>query len=127
MAARTGLERGARSFFYASYDRCRSWRGPFHLPMFGCTGIAARSDYLVLDEYSALLFLTANKADGHEGKVICARTDDGGRSFQLLAEVGDEPTAPRDFAIMPSSLALPDRTHPLRAPLPPWREWRQLD
>ena len=107
IAARTGLARGARSFFYASYDRCRSWLGPFQLPMFGQTGIAARTDYLVLNDRSALLFLTANKVDGHEGKVICARTDDGGRSFALLADIGEEPADAGDFAIMPSSLQLP--------------------
>ena len=108
MAARTGLSRGVRSFFYASYDRCRSWRGPYALPDFGQTGIAARTDYLVDGEKSALLFLTANKADGGEGKVICVRSDDGGRSFALLSEVGGEPAGRGDFAIMPASLLLPD-------------------
>ena len=47
MAARTGLARGVRSFFYVSYDRCRSWQGPYQLPMFGQTGIAARTDYII--------------------------------------------------------------------------------
>ena len=107
MLARTGLKRGVFSFFYLSYDRCRSWDGPFRLPMFGGTGIAARSDYLIRAEHSALLFLTANKADGAEGKVICVRTDDGGQSFQLVSEVGGEPQGAGDFAIMPASLRLP--------------------
>ena len=107
MAARTGLERGARSFFYASYDRCRSWQGPYRLPMFGETGIAARTDYVILGDQSALLFLTANKADGEEGKVICVRTEDGGQSFQRVAQVGAEPTGSGDFAIMPAGLLLP--------------------
>lgn len=107
MAARTGLARGVFSFFYLSYDRCRSWEGPYRLPMFGSTGIAARTEYIVQGMQSALIFLTANKADGREGKVICARTEDGGMSFELLAEVGGEPSGAGDFAIMPASLALP--------------------
>ena len=107
MAARTGLSRGVHSFFYVSYDRCRNWAGPYRLPMFGQTGIAARTDLLIQDAPSALLCLTANKADGSEGKVICARTADGGQSFELLSEVGGEPSGKGDFAIMPSSLALP--------------------
>ena len=107
MAARTGLARGVFSFCYLSYDRCRSWQGPYRLPLFGATGIAARTDYIVQGEHSALFFLSANKADGAEGKVICARTDDGGLSFDLLAEVGGEPGAAGDFAIMPASLQLP--------------------
>ena len=108
MLARTGIGRGVFSFFYASQDRARSWQGPYRLPMFNQTGIAARTDYLVESERSALLFLTANKADGDEGKVICVRTDDGGRSFTLLSEVGGEPAGRGDFAIMPASLRLPD-------------------
>ena len=106
MAARTGLARGVRSFFYVSYDRCRSWQGPYDMPMFGQTGIAARTDYQIQADHSALLFLTANKADGSEGKVICVRTIDGGQSFGFLAKVGEEMAGPGDFAIMPASLQL---------------------
>ncbi len=106
MMARTGLARGSRSFFYVSYDRCRHWQGPYHLPMFAQTGIAARTDYLVQGEHSCLLFLTASKSNGHEGKILCVRTQDGGMSFELLAEIGGEPGGERDFAIMPASLQL---------------------
>ncbi len=107
MAARTGLARGVRSFFYVSYDRCRSWQGPYQLPMFGQTGIAARTDYIIHGPHAALLFLTANKSDGQEGKVICVRTQDGGQSFELVAEIGAEPQGSGDFAIMPGSFQLP--------------------
>ena len=107
MLARTGLARGVFSFLYASSDRCRSWQGPFRLPMFGMPGIAARTDYLILDERSALFFLTANKGDGEEGKVICARTDDGGRSYTHVSDVGADFLGKGDFATMPASLRLP--------------------
>ncbi|MDE2950896.1 MAG: sialidase family protein [Chloroflexota bacterium] len=110
MVARTGLGRGVFSFFYLSSDRCRSWQGPYRLPMFAQTGIAARSDYLIQGERKALFFLTANKADGEEGKIICVRTEDGGQSFALLSQVGDESgelSGRGDFAIMPASLQLP--------------------
>ncbi len=107
MAARTGIGRGVVSFFYVSDDRCRSWAGPYRLPLFGQTGIAARTDYLVQGPQSALFFLTANKADGAEGKVICVGTDDGGQSFALRSPVGDEPAGKGDFAIMPAGLRLP--------------------
>ena len=107
MAARTGIGRGVVSFYYVSSDRCRSWAGPYRLPMFGQTGIAARTDYLIQDSLSALLFLTANKADGDEGKVICVGTEDGGQSFELRAHIGEEPADRGDFAIMPAGLQLP--------------------
>ena len=107
MLARTGLARGVHSFFYVSFDRCRTWEGPYRLPMFGSAGIAARTDYLIQGEQEALLFLTANKADGDEGKVICVRTEDGGQNFRLMSEVGGEPRDSGDFAIMPAGLQLP--------------------
>jgi len=108
MCARTGLKEGARSFFYVSYDRCITWQGPFSLPMFGQTAMAARTDYLVEDSNTCLLFLTANKANGTEGKVFCVRTSDGGQSFDFVSDIGGEPEGALDFNIMPSSLKLAD-------------------
>ncbi len=107
MCARTGLEAGVTSFFYISYDRCRTWQGSYKLPMFGQTGIAARTDYLVLDANTCLLFLTANKANGEEGRVLCARTSDGGKTFVFFSWIGAEPPGD-DFAIMPASVRLDD-------------------
>ncbi len=106
MCARTGLAAGVQSFFYVSTDRCRHWQGPYALPMFGQTGIAARTDVLVLGEHEALLLLTANKVDGHEGRVLCAHTADGLGTFELRAFIGPEPPAGA-FDIMPASVRLP--------------------
>lgn len=103
MCGRTGLKAGARSWFYTSTDRCRTWQGPYSLPMFGFTGIAARTDYLVSGPSACTLFLTAAKANGEEGRIFCARTTDGGVSFDLLSPIGPEPSG---FAIMPASLRL---------------------
>ena len=103
--ARTGLDAGGRSFFYTSYDRCHSWQGPYFLPMFEQTAIAARTDYVIEGKHSCLLFLTANKSDGKEGRVFCARTTDGGQSFQFVSFLGEEP-AEGGFAIMPSTIKL---------------------
>jgi len=107
MCARTGLDAGVTSFFYVSYNRCRTWDGPYKLPMFEQTGIAARTDYLVLDAKTCLLFLTANKSNGEEGRVFCARTTDSGKNFELLSWIGAEPPGD-DFAIMPASVRLDD-------------------
>lgn len=103
MCGRTGLKAGARSWFYASTDRCRSWLGPFSLPLFGFTGVAARTDYLVSGPATCTLFLTAAKTDGEEGRVFCARTTDAGKTFVLLSPIGPEPSG---YAIMPASLRL---------------------
>ena len=104
MCARSGLNAGAVSWFYTSSDRCHSWQGPFRLPDFGQTGIAARTDYLVEGPQQCKLFLTAAKSNGKEGRIFCAETTDGGRSFELRSYVGPEPEG---FAIMPASVRLP--------------------
>ncbi len=103
LCGRTGLKAGACSWFYVSYDRCGSWEGPYSLPMFGFSGVAARTDYLISGPDVCTLFLTAAKADGEEGRVFCARTRDGGKTFALLSLIGPEPSG---YAIMPASLRL---------------------
>ncbi|MBZ0292507.1 MAG: glycoside hydrolase [Anaerolineae bacterium] len=105
MGARTGLKAGAISWFYTSFDRCRTWDGPYKLPLFDTPGIAARTDYLVSDQDTCTLFLTAVKSNGNEGRLLCARTVDGGQSFQFRSWIGEEPAG---YAIMPASLRLPE-------------------
>ena len=104
MCGRTGLRAGSRSWFYISYDRCHPWQGPYDLPMFNQTGIAARTDYLVDGPDSCTLLLTAAKPDGEEGRVFCARTTDAGKSFHFVNWVTPEP---KGFTIMPASVRLP--------------------
>lgn len=88
------------SRFSFSYDRGKTWRGPFRLPLFGQKGVMARTDYIVDAPAECSLFLTASKADGHEGRPFCARTTDGGLSWRFLSFIGPEPTG---YAIMPST------------------------
>ena len=71
--------------------------------MYGQTGIAARTDYLVSGPRECTIFLTASKPSGDEGRVFCARTIDGGRTFDFLSWIGPEPDG---YAIMPASLRL---------------------
>lgn len=105
MCARTGLGAGTVSWFYVSYERCKTWEGPFSLPMFGQAGIEARTDYLVSGTEECMLFLTASKASGGEGKgVFCVKTTDGGKTFRLVSWV--TPKYDKGFAIMPSSVRL---------------------
>ena len=86
MCARTGLGAGTRAWYYTSADRCHTWDGPWKLPTFGLPGVEARTDYLVSGADECTLFLTASKASGGEGDhIFCARTPDGGRTFDYLA------------------------------------------
>ncbi len=109
MCARTGLEPGVESFYYYSLDRAKSWSGPFSFPQFVWAGVAARTDYLVLGPSRLIVFLTANKFDGEEGRVFCAETHDGGLSWKFLSWIGEELPG-KDHGIMPASLRLQDGT-----------------
>ena len=100
----TNVGSGSARFFY-SYDRGHNWEGPFRLPDFGTPGIAARTDYLVNGESDCMLFLTAAKEDGKEGRLLCARTVDGGKTWKLVSLIGPEP---QGFEIMPASVRLSD-------------------
>ncbi|MFO0947492.1 MAG: sialidase family protein [Planctomycetota bacterium] len=91
------------SRFYYSLDRGHHWSGPFKLPQFGTPGIAARTDYIVDGKKTCTLFLTAGKQNGKEGRPLCVRTTDGGRTWKLLSFIGPEPAG---FAIMPSTVRL---------------------
>ncbi|MBY5368327.1 sialidase family protein [Rhizobium leguminosarum] len=102
MCARTDVEGDAVSWFYVSRDRCLKWQGPFrfaglHLP------ISARTDIVPLGRNDALFMLSTSKEDGAEGRLFCARTVDGGRSFVLQGFVGPEPEG---YSIMPASTVL---------------------
>ncbi len=96
----TGTDTGQSRFYY-SYDRGHNWKGPFKLPLFGQIGIAARTDYIVNGPKDCQLFLTASKGNGKEGRVICVRTTDAGKSWQLVGKIGPEPEG---YSIMPSSV-----------------------
>lgn len=84
-----------------SYDRGRTWRGPHRFPHLGQKGVMARTDYLVNGHDDCLVFLTASKPNGTEGRPFCARTTDGGVTWRFLAYIGPEP---RGYAIMPSTV-----------------------
>ena len=98
------VDAGVSRFSY-SYNRGHTWEGPYRLPNFGTPGIAARTDYIVDGASTCTLFLTAAKEDGEEGRPLCARTTDGGATWNLVSLIGPEP---KGFAIMPASARLSD-------------------
>jgi hypothetical protein len=101
-ARMTSIHAGESRFYY-SYDRGKTWQGPFRLPNFGQPGIAARTDYIVNGKHDCTLFLTAAKSNEREGRVICVRTKDGGKTWDFVSFIGPEP---EDYAIMPSTVRL---------------------
>ena len=98
----TNIHTGPSRLHYSN-DRGRTWRGTFNFPLFGQKGIAARTDYIVLGKRECLVFLTASKQNGREGRPLVVRTTDGGLTWKFLSWIGPEP---KGFAIMPSSIRL---------------------
>lgn len=95
------------SRFYYSYDRGKTWRGPYKVPDFGSKGVAARTDYIVDGPRTMTMFITAALDSGDEGRVLCVRTTDGGVSWKQVGVVSE----PRNgFSIMPSSLRVSKST-----------------
>ena len=102
-ARMSNIHVGPSWFFYTTDKGHIVERARSRLPDFGQKGIAARTDYLVEGRNELTIFLTAAKSNGREGRVLCARTTDGGRTWNLVGMVGPEPEG-NDFAIMPSSV-----------------------
>ena len=94
------------SWFHVSADRCHTWKGPFAFAVDGVEKIATRTDLVVLGPRDCLMFGSAAKSNGKEGRVFCARTTDGGINWNLVSWIGPEPGR-EDFAIMPSTVRLP--------------------
>jgi hypothetical protein len=92
--------------FYYSLDRCQTWEGPFELPAFGRPGLLARTDYIVEGEHRMTAFISAEKEGGNEGQPLCIRTTDGGRMWELVGWIGEQPPAGYGYAIMPATVRL---------------------
>jgi hypothetical protein len=64
----------------------------------------ARTDYVVNGKRDLMIFLTAAKAGGGEGRPFVARTTDGGITWEFMAWIAPDPGS--GFTIMPSSVRL---------------------
>jgi len=91
------------SHFYYSYNRGNIWMGPFKLPNLDTPGIATRTDYIADGKNELMAFFTVGKSNKREGRILCARTTDGGKTWEKVSWVGPEPEG---FDIMSSSVRL---------------------
>lgn len=91
------------SWFYTSFDRCRTWQPPYHFEVPGVAQIAARTDYIARNRLSCIVCASHSKANSLEGRAFCAETHDGGLTWNSLSHIGPEP---RGYTIMPSTVTL---------------------
>ncbi|HUW19542.1 MAG TPA: sialidase family protein [Sedimentisphaerales bacterium] len=91
--------------FFISYDRGKTWRGPYELPDFAIgRPLTARTDYIVNGPQDCLVFLSAKEPRVEaavQDRAFCCRTTDGGKTFQFVSWMTDEPIKIR--SVMPST------------------------
>ena len=100
--------RCAAQRFYYSYDRGKTWMGPFLFPDFGREKITSRTDYLVNNTDNCLFFLSTREdsvQSNMQDRAFCAQTDDGGLTFKFLSWIGDPITV---RSVMPSTVRISD-------------------
>jgi len=92
--------------FFISYDRGRSWQGPYTLPQFRMAQtLTSRTDYIVNGPNDCLLFLSSREPTVEaalQDRAFCARTTDGGKTFEFLSWMTGEPLSIR--SVMPSTV-----------------------
>ena len=72
MTIRMENSNNGMSRFFFSYDRGKTWKGPYRLPLFDQKGVMGRTDYIVDGRSRCTLFLTASKSNSREGRPFCA-------------------------------------------------------
>ncbi|MHC4192408.1 MAG: exo-alpha-sialidase [Planctomycetota bacterium] len=94
------------SEFFISYNRGRKWEGPYKFPEFGLNRrLTSRTDYIVNGKKDCLVFLSAKEPRVEaavQDRAFCARTADGGRTFEFLSWMTGEPFKIR--SVMPSTV-----------------------
>jgi hypothetical protein len=97
--------RCGESEFFISYDRGKRWQGPYRFPDFGLNRqLTSRTDYIVNGEQDCLVFLSVKEPRVEaalQDRAFCARTTDGGKTFEFLSWMTDEPMKIR--SVMPST------------------------
>jgi len=102
------------TIFYYSYDRGKSWRGPFSLPNFDQKLIMARTDYLVFGQKECMAFVSSSQTDGNYGKSFVMKTTDGGLNWQLISWITSDfpPLEYKKFSrsTMPSTVRISENS-----------------
>ncbi len=94
--------------FWVSYDKAKTWEGPYEIPHFDWEKLTSRTDYIVEGDSECIYFLSVEDKNVQarlEDRTFCARTTDGGRTFEFLSWIGKPDT---HRAVMPSSVKLSD-------------------
>jgi hypothetical protein len=92
--------------FWVSYDRCRTWSGPYMFPDFGREKLTARTDYIVYGEKDCLFMMATEEKDVQaqlQDYAFCARTTDGGKTFEFISWITEQDLR---RSVMPSTVRI---------------------
>jgi hypothetical protein len=97
----------AWSIFLVSYDRGKTWRGPYRLPDLG-KPLSARTDYIVNGPGDCLFFLSARDERVEstlQDRALCAHTVNGGKTIEFVSWIThNRPVR----SVMPSTVRISD-------------------
>ena len=99
--------RGRKHWY--SYNRGKTWKGPFQLPLMGQISLDARTDYIVNSANEALFFIPVAKPDGLNNRAMVFSTTDAGKSFDFISYIAPCPpvgVGKGDYCTMPSTVKL---------------------
>jgi hypothetical protein len=81
--------------FYYSYDRAKTWHGPFRLRVPGLPGgdddLESRSNFIVNSKNDCFVFLGV-EPDNAEDLAYCTRTTNGGKTFDFVGWISPDIT-----------------------------------
>jgi len=106
--------RNDRDKFIYSYDRGKTWKGPFSFPDFKKGPLTSRTDCLVSNQYTCLFFLSSKTESVKatlQDRSFCARTTDGGQTIEYLGWMTETDTI---RSVMPATVRISD-THLISA------------
>ena len=106
---KTSIRRGKTYFFY-TYDRCKTWDGPYELPMFGEAFVSARTCIFTEGKHDMFAFVSGAPSEGSEfgTHVFLIRTKNGGMTWEKVTDVG--PLSDSDkWYIMPCAVRVSEK------------------
>ena len=92
--------------FLTSYNRGKSWEGPYQFPDFNVGNLTSRTDVLVNGKNDAFIFLSAKDTRVKatlQDRAFCVRTTDGGKTFKFISWMAEIDTI---RSVMPATVSI---------------------
>ncbi|MCC6682230.1 MAG: exo-alpha-sialidase, partial [Phycisphaeraceae bacterium] len=99
--------------FWVSTDKGHNWSDPYQLPTFGQTYLQSRTNYLVLDSQTMVMFIEATNyppSSGEYTNTMVVKTSNGGQTFQQLNWLTPDPLQGHTTSWLPAYSVMPGVT-----------------